>query len=132
MRDLWEENSAAIAANAFSNYNHIVVEDIQPDAAAVYLDIVPESRNPFGNVHGGALFTLADVCAGVTARTDGRCYVTQAASVQFLRGAKEGRVTARGSVIRRGRTVCIIEVRITDADGELLFLGTFTFFCTSR
>ena len=88
--------------------------------------------NPFGSVHGGAFFTLADVAAGMAARTDGRGYVTQQASVQFLRAARAGRITARANVLHRGGTVCLIEVRITDEADKLLFLSTFNFYCVRR
>ena len=71
-------------------------------------------------------------CAGMAARTDGRGYVTQQASVQFLRAAKSGRVTARATVRHRGGTVCLIEVQITDEADRLLFLSTFNFYCVRK
>lgn len=132
MSDLLSANRALLEANAFANHAGVVVTDARPDYAEAILEIKPETLNSFGSVHGGAFFTLADVCAGMAARTDGRGYVTQQASVQFLRGAKEGRITARAQVLHRGGTVCLIEVRITDAADRLLFLGTFNFYCVRK
>ncbi len=129
MSSLLEASRELIESNAFANYNHIVVEDIQPDFARVTLDVVPESLNMRGFVHGGALFTLADVCSGMTARTDGRLYVTSQASSNFVRGAKEGRLTATSRVVHRGRTACLIEVEIRDEAQKLLFQGDYTYFC---
>lgn len=132
MSDLLSESRTLIEANAFANLTGVVATDLQPDYAEAIVDITPDVLNSFVSVHGGAFFTLADVCAGMAARTDGRGYVTQQASVQFLRGAKEGRITARARVLNRGGTVCLVEVRITDEAGKLLFLSTFNFYCVRR
>lgn len=131
MSELFDTIKPIIDANAFAVHNHIVVDDIRLDYAECHLDVVEESTNPYGAVHGGAYFTLADVCAGMTSRSDGRSYVTQQASAQFVRGCKSGRITARSRVVSRGRTVCLIDVEITDEAGALLFRGCFTFFCVS-
>lgn len=129
MSRLLEESRELIEANAFANHNHIVVEDIQPDFARVTLDIVPDSLNLRGFVHGGALFTLADVCSGMTARTDGRYYVTSQATANFVRGAKEGKLTATSRVVHRGKTSCLIEVEIRDDADKLVYQGSCTYFC---
>jgi hypothetical protein len=42
---------------------------------------------------------------------------------------KGGVLTARGNAIHRGRTSCIVEVKITDDRGKLAFAGTFEFAC---
>lgn len=128
-----EAQKGFIEGNAFANYNHIVVEDIQKDYARTSLEIVPESGNLYGGVHGGALFTLADVSAGMTARTDGRLYVTQNAEAHFLRGAKEGKIYSVGKVLKRGKTTCLVQSTVYDsATDKELFIGIFTFFCTSE
>ena len=132
MSEYLEASRDLIRANAFANHSGVVVTDIQPDYAEAVLDVTPETMNPFGSVHGGAFFTLADVCAGMAARTDGRGYVTQQASVQFLRAAREGRITGRAKVLHRGGTVCLIQVDITDDAGRLLFVSTFNFYCVRR
>ena len=132
MSELLSASRALIEANAFANLAGVVVTDIQPDYAEAVLEVTPAVMNAFGSVHGGAYFTLADACAGMAARTDGRGYVTQQASVQFLRAAKTGRVTARATVRHRGGTVCLIEVQITDEADRLLFLSTFNFYCVRK
>ena len=136
------------ARNAFAAYNHCEVVDVRQDFAEVRLKIVPESLNFHGNVHGGAYFTMADMCAGVVCRTDGRLYVTQQANVHFVRAAERGTLICRGSVLHRGRTSCLVEIRITtledseETEGlkegtgkgkmeEPVFLGTFLFHCIS-
>jgi len=120
-----------LARNAFMLYNHMELESLGPDRAVFRLDIRPESRNPFGMVHGGALYTLADNAAGTAAHTDGRAYVTQTSSLHFLRNQSEGTVRAEGRVRHRGKSTCLTEVDITGEDGVLLATGEFTFFCVA-
>ena len=73
-------------ANLFGAYNHCRAVAVREDYAEVALDIVPESLNFQGIVHGAAYYTMADICSGMVCRTDGRRYVTQQANVQYLRG----------------------------------------------
>ena len=98
MDDLLRKTRERLSRNAFMRYNHMELEDVRQDWAVFRLDIRPESRNPFGMVHGGALYTLADNAAGVAVHTDGRAYVTQAGSLHFLRNQPEGTVRAEGRV----------------------------------
>ena len=118
-----------LGANAFTDHNFIRLESVEPDCAVYRLEIRPESRNPWGMVHGGALYTLADNATGVAVHTDGRSYVTQTSSLHFLRNQASGTVRAEGRVRHRGRSTCLAEVDITGEGGTLLATGEFTFFC---
>ena len=90
--------------------------------------IGPNSLNPAGGLHGGVYFTLADAVSGALCRADGRKYVTECADIRFLKGVREGAVTAAATLLRRGRRSCVIRVEITDEGGALLavFTGNFT------
>ena len=48
----------------FSYENGILLTDVEPGRARGELTVGPNSINPHGNVHGGALTTLADTVAG--------------------------------------------------------------------
>ena len=124
-----EENIAQMLENPFMQYNHIEIGSVTRDSASMSLEIRKDSTNIYGYVHGGAFFTMADCCAGLTARSDGRQYVTQSASVNFIRNVKSGRLTACGKTISRGRRICVVSVEITDEAGELLFASTFSMYC---
>ena len=116
-------------ANAFMHHNHIRVVRQERDQAAVSLELCPDSLNPFGMLHGGAYFTLADCAGGAAARSDGRRYVTLEGSIHFIRAANEGTVTAQARVRSRGGTTCLVEIDIKDETERLLATGNFTFFC---
>lgn len=115
--------------NAFAVYNHIESEFVEPDHAVFRLNIRPESKNPYGVVHGSAIYTMADNATGYAAHTDGRSYVTQGSSMHFLRNQSEGVVRADAKVRHRGRTTCLVNVDILGEGGKLLATGEFTYFC---
>lgn len=114
--------------NHFMVYNHIVPGAAGDDWAEMYLDVEKNTTNAYGQVHGGALFGMADCCAGRVARLNGQFYVTQDASVQFIHNVDSGRLTARGTIVNRGRRVCLVRVEIHAENGRLLFHGIFSMF----
>lgn len=64
------------AENAFVQACGIEIWELEEDHAVMGTAARPELLNPMGMLHGGLLFTLADCCSGVTARTDGRTVCT--------------------------------------------------------
>lgn len=117
-------------SNAFVKHNNICLKTIERDRAVLELEATPTTLNPYGFVHGGALFSMADTAGGISARTDGRRYVTMSSSFNFLRsGVKGDVIRAEGRVRRRGHTTCFVEVDVSDSKGNLLASGTFTFYC---
>lgn len=118
--------------NAFTEHNFYELEAIEEDRAVYRLDIRPESLNPHGMVHGGALYTMADDAAGAAAHTDGRYHVTQHGDLNFLKNQSSGVIRAEGRVRRRGKHTCLVEVDITNEDGELLATGQFSYYCISE
>ena len=84
--------------NAFTRHNFFELETVEQDRAVYRLDIRPESKNPYGMVHGGALYTMADDAAGAAVHTDGRHYVTQHGDLHFLKNQPSGTIRAEGRV----------------------------------
>ena len=92
------------------------------------LEIRPETRNPMGVVHGGALFTLADTVAGTAAFTTGHTCVTLDSSMQFLVAAKGDKVYCTAKPKKLGRTIAVYDVTLTDNQDRLVASGVFSFF----
>ncbi len=132
MNDLERSMAERQKKNGFMKHNYIEMESIAPDRAVFRLEIRPESRNPYGMVHGGAIYTLADNATGSAAHTDGRYYVTQTSALHFLRNQAEGTVRASAEVRHRGKSTCLVAVDITGEGGKLLATGEFTFFCVDK
>lgn len=132
MEDLNARTQERLQKNAFMHHNFIEMESVKPDEAVFTLSIRPESRNPYGMVHGGAIYTLADNATGAAAHTDGRFYVTQTSSLHFLRNQGTGVVRAAARVRHRGKATCLVVVDITGENQRLLATGEFTFFCVDK
>ena len=64
-----EQNIEQMLENPFMQYNHIEIVSVTSDSAVMSLDIRRDTTNIYGYVHGGAFFTMADCCAGLTARS---------------------------------------------------------------
>ena len=118
--------------NGFMHHNFIEMESVERDRAVFKLTIRPESKNPYGMVHGGAIYTLADNATGTAAHTDGRDKVTQTSALHILRNQSEGTVRATATVRHRGRSTVLTAVDITGDDGKLIATGEFTFFCVDK
>ena len=132
MNDLEQMTMERLKRNGFMNYNHIEMERVEPDRAVFRLEIRPESKNVYGMVHGGAIYTLADNATGSAAHTDGRHYVTQNGSLHFLKNQGEGIIRAEARVRHRGRSTVLVDVDVVGADDRLLAAGEFSFFCIDR
>ena len=83
-----------LANNPFMRHNHMKIERISTECSEISMEVHPDGLNIMGMIHGGLLYSLADVVTGLTARADGRKYVTQSAHVNFIGNVSQGRVTS--------------------------------------
>ncbi len=132
MNDLERQTRERMEKNTFMLHNYIELESVEMDRAVFRLDVRPESCNPYGVVHGGAIYTLADNATGAAAHTDGRYYVTQTSALHFLRNQGRGTVRASAVVRHRGKSTCLVAVDIVGEGEKLLATGEFTFFCVDK
>jgi uncharacterized protein (TIGR00369 family) len=100
------------------------------DGEAVFeMDAAPEHGNPMGNVQGGILCALADAAMGLafasTLEGDDS-FTTLELKMNYLRGVREGTLTAKGRVITRGRTIGLTECTVTDSEGRIVAHATST------
>ena len=96
------------------------------------VEIGPRHRNPYGIVHGGLLYTMADTAAGYTAMTLVKSPVTLNSDFHCIKNVPSGVLTARAEVIQSGRHILTLRVRIL-ADEELLLAeGTFTYYSDGK
>ena len=106
----------------FSAYNHLEICDIEEGRSRVELHMAPESRNRWGQPHGGLLFALADVACGVALVTlrQESC-VTVSSNMEYIASAGDaGHLIARGRVVHAGRRTCFCQAEITTSEGKLI------------
>lgn len=121
-----------LASNPFMRHNHMYITKISEESSEIRMEVHPDGLNIMGQIHGGLLYSLADVVTGITARADGRKYVTQSAHVNFIGNISAGTVIAKGELVRRGRTITIVRGIVTDEKGKLLLETTVDMFCTGN
>ena len=93
-------------------------------------EITEDSLNAMQTVHGGLMFVMAEVAAGLVTRNDGRKYVTLDSSFRFLRGSSAKNIQGLAKITKRGKTVCFTKAEVVETDtGKLLAEGEFTFYC---
>lgn len=92
-----------------------------------------ELLNPYGMLHGGSLYSLADIVAGSVACMCGYFVTTVSGTMNFLLPAvKTEYVYCEAEQLRMGRHLAVFSVRIKDDNGKILDSGEFTFFVTEQ
>ena len=72
-----ENPQPPLLPNAFALFNGIQISSPGPDHGEAILHIGPNSLNPYGLLHGGAYYTMADCAGGCACRTDGSYYAAR-------------------------------------------------------
>jgi len=103
--------------------------DAEAGRAVFALDAGPRHHNPMGTVHGGILCDLADAALGIawaTLLAADETFTTLELKINFLRPVFDSRLTAVGTVVKRGRHIGMTECEVTDADGHLVAKASST------
>jgi uncharacterized protein (TIGR00369 family) len=104
----------------------------------VEMPVRPEAFNGSGNLHGGAIATLIDVAGGsCAARASGfdpmtQSLVTADLHVRYLGRPKGDTVRAEASVMRAGRMLIVVEVRVLDPHDNLIAFADFSSMVVGR
>ena len=114
--------------DALSREMGIQVSKVSPEGAEAEMYITDKQKNYMGMLHGGALFTIADVVAGLCVSYYGEQCVTLSSNLNYLKAVTSGKIIARSSLSRRGRKICVCEIRIYSEEEMLICTGTFTMY----
>ena len=112
-------------------HRYLGLDYIDSDQGEATLGFVVNENtlNPAGVLHGGVVYTLCDVCAyaGLLSMLgEDEEAVTHDIHISALRSAKLGdAVKIRSSLIKRGRTLCFIDVT-AEVEGKLIATARVT------
>ena len=84
--------------------------------------VQPHHLNGVGTVHGGALFTLADLAFAVACNAYGTVAVAINVSISYLKAATRGILLAEATEESKNRRLGLYTVRVTDESGDLVAL----------
>lgn len=88
------------------------------------------TRQPFGLLHGGASVALAETVASAGAyelvNKETQAVAGLEINANHVRPAKEGYVTAEGTILHQGKTTMVWEIKITDHQERLICISRCT------
>ena len=102
---------------------------VEAGAVTFELDVGEQHASPLGTVHGGILCDLADAamgCAHASQLDDGETFTTLELKMNFLKPVWSGRLVAEARVLKAGRTIGLVDCRVSDESGSLVAYGTST------
>ena len=102
---------------------------IKPGEAVVELEAGESHANPMGTLHGGVLCDIADAAMGLAYASmleEGESFTTLELKINFLKPIWNSKLTAKGVVMKKGKTTGLVECKITDEGGSLVAFSTST------
>ena len=114
------------AANRLIGFD---IVSFEPGKSVFAMETGPQHGNPMGTLHGGILCDLADAAMGVAYATDlqeGESFTTLELKINFLKPVWNARLRAEARVVKRGKTVGLVECDVTDESGSLVARASST------
>lgn len=102
---------------------------VQLGEAVVELDADNRHANPMGTLHGGILCDIADAAMGIAYASslgEGESFTTLELKINFLKPIWKAHLKATGRVVKRGRTIGLVECDVTDESNQLVARATST------
>jgi uncharacterized protein (TIGR00369 family) len=88
-----------------------------------------QHANPMGTLHGGVLCDIADAAMGIAYASllaEGETFATLELKINFLKPVWAAKLRAVGRIVKRGRTVGLLECDITDEQQSLVARASST------
>jgi uncharacterized protein (TIGR00369 family) len=83
----------------------------------------PQHANPMGTLHGGVLCDLADAAIGMAMAStleDDESFTSLDLAVKFLKPVWKARLRATAQIVKRSRTLGLLECDVTGEGGSLV------------
>ncbi len=114
----------SISKNTLMETLDIMYTDAGADFLIARMPVTPKVHQPDGVLHGGATVALAESVGSAAAHifldTD-KFYVRGIEiAANHVKGVKEGYVFAKATILHKGRTTQLWEIKITNESGNLI------------
>lgn len=104
--------------------------DVGENYLTAKMPVTPKVHQPEGLLHGGATVALAESVASAASYVflDAQKFFVRGLeiSANHVKGIKDGYVFAKASLIHKGRTTQLWEIRVVNSDDELISLCKLT------
>lgn len=127
MGELNDEVQRYISENdRFGKLAGVNLLEVKPGFARGEMAVRDAIRNSVGTVHGGAIFTLADIVFAAASNACGKVAVAANVSISYLKAAREGKLLAEAVENSRGKNLAHYTVTVSNTDGKKIavFQGT--------
>jgi uncharacterized protein (TIGR00369 family) len=105
------------------------IVEVGPGRAVFAMEAGPQHANPMGTLHGGILCDIADAAMGIAYASEleeGQTFTTLELKINFLKPVWKARLRAEAHVVKRGRTVGLVECDVVDETGSLVARASST------
>ena len=102
---------------------------VEPGSAVFEMQAGPQHANPMGTLHGGILCDIADAAMGVAYGStlgEGESFTTLELKINFLKPVWNARLRAEARIVKRGKTVGMVECDVFDDSGSLVARSSST------
>jgi acyl-CoA thioesterase len=104
----------------FAQLCGIELLEVAPGRSRARMALTPAHLNGVGSVHGGAIFTLADLAFAAASNSHGTVAVAINVSISYTKAAVAGTLTAQAEEVARHPKIASYTVRVTDDSGDLV------------
>ena len=107
----------------------ISVVELSPERCVLECEVGPKTPQPFGLLHGGVSALMVEGAAsmgGIVSVPEDQVCVGTELNISHLRAVNSGIIRATATPIRKGRTVHVWNVDLTNESGELFATGRMT------
>lgn len=112
----------------FFKYNNYEIVEATEENCIIKANITKNSLNPYNIIHGGLIFGLGDTIMGMLASKCGRPAVTLNSTINYLKPGVGDYITAKGEVIKQGKTTCYIQAKIYDQSEKVIAVMDANYF----
>ena len=105
------------------------IVEVAPGRAVFEMEAGPQHANPMGTLHGGILCDIADAAMGIayaSSLEEGESFTTLELKINFLKPVWKARLRAEARVVKRGKTVGLVECDVVDETGSLVARASST------
>ena len=88
--------------------------------AKAKMEITEHHLNAFDTVHGGAIYALADMVAGMASNSNGNSAVAVNATISFLKAVSAGTLFAEAIEVSSNHKLAFYTINVTDEKGDLI------------
>lgn len=94
------------------------------DQAICRMEVAAEHRNALGGIHGGLIFSLADMAFASACNAGDGAYIGLQAEIRYMTAARDERLTATANRVGGSKKFAHYEVVVTDNGGNRIALFT--------